>query len=339
MTTWPTGQRDLVTSQHVRHDPRIARCACRSSTRRDPPIDSASGAEPKRRRATVDLLERLQTLQNRLWAEQKRSLLLVLQGMDASGKDGTIRTVLSGVNPQGCRVASFKAPAGREAEHDYLWRIHDLCPGHGETGIFNRSHYEDVLAVRVRGLAPKTVWRPRFQHIREFERMLVDEETTMVKVFLHISFDEQRKRLQARIDDPGEAVEVPQRRPRRPRALGQLPGGVRGRDHRDVHDMGSVVRGARRPQMGADRCGVRAPRRRPREHGSQAPARRARHRGDRRAVTPRRRQPTARPSPQSAGRSAESVASYTASGLAAPSTVTSSPRSSNQVTNGPASSS
>jgi PPK2 family polyphosphate:nucleotide phosphotransferase len=149
-----------------------------------------------------ELLERLTRLQNRLWAEQKRSLLLVLQGMDASGKDGAIRTVLSGVNPQGVRVASFKAPAGREFEHDYLWRIHEVCPGHGETGIFNRSHYEDVLAVRVRGLVPEQVWRRRFRHIREFERMLVDEGTTIVKVFLHISADEQRKRLQARIDDP-----------------------------------------------------------------------------------------------------------------------------------------
>ena len=150
----------------------------------------------------LELLERLMTLQNRLWAEQHRSLLLVLQGMDASGKDGTIRTVLSGVNPQGVRVASFKAPAGREAEHDYLWRIHDVCPAHGETGIFNRSHYEDVLAVRVRGLGSEAVWRRRFRHIREFERMLVEEGTTIVKVFLHISSDEQRERLQARIDDP-----------------------------------------------------------------------------------------------------------------------------------------
>jgi PPK2 family polyphosphate:nucleotide phosphotransferase len=149
-----------------------------------------------------ELLERLQTLQNRLWAEQRRSLLLVLQGMDASGKDGTIRHVLSGVNPQGCRVTSFKAPLGREAAHDYLWRVHEVCPAHGEMGIFNRSHYEDVIAVRVRALAPESVWRPRLRHIREFERILCDEGTTMVKVFLHISSDEQRRRLQRRVDDP-----------------------------------------------------------------------------------------------------------------------------------------
>jgi PPK2 family polyphosphate:nucleotide phosphotransferase len=159
--------------------------------------DKAAAAEMHR-----DLLERLQALQNRLWAEHRRSLLLVLQGMDASGKDGTIRKVLSGVNPQGCRVSSFKAPLGAEAAHDYLWRIHEVCPAHGEMAIFNRSHYEDVLAVRVRALVPKPVWRRRFRHIREFERMLVDEGTTVVKVFLHISPDEQRKRLQARIDDP-----------------------------------------------------------------------------------------------------------------------------------------
>ena len=149
-----------------------------------------------------ELLDKLQLLQNRLWAEQRRSLLLVLQGMDASGKDGAIRTVFSGVNPQGTRVTSFKAPAGREAAHDYLWRVHEVCPMHGEIGIFNRSHYEDVLAVRVRSLAPERVWRPRFRHIREFERMLADEGTAVVKVFLHISADEQRRRLQARIDDP-----------------------------------------------------------------------------------------------------------------------------------------
>jgi PPK2 family polyphosphate:nucleotide phosphotransferase len=149
-----------------------------------------------------ELLGRLQMLQNHLWAEQRRSVLLVLQGMDASGKDGTIRAVFSGVNPQGCRVTSFKAPAGEEVAHDYLWRVHEVCPARGEIGIFNRSHYEDVLAVRVRNLAPESVWRLRYRHIREFERMLVHEGTTLVKVFLHISFDEQRKRLQERVDNP-----------------------------------------------------------------------------------------------------------------------------------------
>jgi len=149
-----------------------------------------------------DLVGRLALLQNRLWAEDRRALLLVLQGLDASGKDGTIRRVFTGVNPMGCRVCAFKAPAGAELEHDYLWRIHAACPDHGQIGIFNRSHYEDVVAVRVRKLAPERVWKRRPHHIREFERLLADEGTTVVKVFLHISKDEQRTRLQERLEDP-----------------------------------------------------------------------------------------------------------------------------------------
>jgi PPK2 family polyphosphate:nucleotide phosphotransferase len=122
--------------------------------------------------------------------------------MDASGKDGTIRTVFTGVNPQGCRVQSFKAPTVTELDHDYLWRIHNVCPARGEIGIFNRSHYEDVVAVRVRKLAPEEVWRPRYEQICSFERLLTEEGTAVVKVFLHLSRDEQRRRLQERIDDP-----------------------------------------------------------------------------------------------------------------------------------------
>jgi PPK2 family polyphosphate:nucleotide phosphotransferase len=139
-------------------------------------------------------------LQSRLYAEGTRSLLVVLQAMDAGGKDGTIRSVFSGVNPQGVRVTSYKAPAGRETMQDYLWRTHANAPGHGEIGIFNRSHYEEVLVVRVHELVPETRWRPRFRHIREFERELSDEGTTIVKFFLHISPDEQRQRLQSRLD-------------------------------------------------------------------------------------------------------------------------------------------
>ncbi len=156
--------------------------------------------------ATLDqLIARLAVLHNRLWAEATRSLLLVLQGLDASGKDGTIKHVLTGINPQGCRVVSFKAPSPSELAHDYLWRVHAACPERGEIGIFNRSHYEDVVAVRVRKLAPEHVWQARYQHIRAFERMLTDEGTTVVKVFLHVSSDEQRKRLQERLDDPEKA--------------------------------------------------------------------------------------------------------------------------------------
>ena len=148
------------------------------------------------------LVDELGVLHNRLWAEARRSLLLVLQGVDASGKDGAIRSVFTGVNPQGCRVTSFKAPTTTELAHDYLWRLHAVCPARGEIGIWNRSHYEDIVAVRVRKLAPKKVWKPRSRHIREFERLLTDEGTEIVKVFLHVSSDEQRKRLQERVDDP-----------------------------------------------------------------------------------------------------------------------------------------
>jgi PPK2 family polyphosphate:nucleotide phosphotransferase len=149
-----------------------------------------------------ELVERLSLLHNRLAAEAQRALLLVLQGMDASGKDGTIRHVLTGVNPQGCRVVSFKEPSAAELAHDYLWRIHLACPVRGEIAIFNRSHYEDVVAVRVRELLPESRWRPRYHQIRQFERTLSEEGTTVVKVFLHVSPAEQRRRLQQRLDDP-----------------------------------------------------------------------------------------------------------------------------------------
>jgi PPK2 family polyphosphate:nucleotide phosphotransferase len=160
-------------------------------------LDKRLAAELRR-----GLIERLDVLQRRLYAEGSRSLLLVLQGQDASGKDGVIRSVFAGVSPQGCRVVAFRAPHEGELAHDYLWRVHAQLPVRGELGIFNRSHYEDVVTVRVRELAPEDVWRRRPGHIREWERMLTDEGTTIVKVFLHVSKDEQRKRLQERIDDP-----------------------------------------------------------------------------------------------------------------------------------------
>ena len=147
-------------------------------------------------------LDELSVMQNRLWAASSHSLLMVLQGMDAAGKDGTIRRVLSGVNPQGCRVASFKVPCDHELDHDYLWRVHAACPARGEIGIFNRSHYEDVVTTYVLGLIDDGTRERRFRHVCEFERMLHDEGTTIVKVFLHISKEEQRERLQARLDDP-----------------------------------------------------------------------------------------------------------------------------------------
>ncbi len=141
-------------------------------------------------------------LQESLWAEHRHKVLVVLQGMDTSGKDGTIRHVFEGVNPLGVRVAAFKAPTEEELDHDFLWRVHPKVPGKGEMVIFNRSHYEDVLVARVQKLAPPEVWRRRYDQINDFERLLAETDTTILKFFLHISKEEQRERLQARLDDP-----------------------------------------------------------------------------------------------------------------------------------------
>ena len=145
---------------------------------------------------------RLSDLQELLYASNRYSLLLVFQGMDSSGKDGVIKHVMSGVDPQGCRVSSFKAPNDEEKSHDFLWRIHKAVPPKGFIGIFNRSHYEDVLVVRVKGLVPEERWRRRYDHIVAFERLLADEGTTVVKFYLHISKEEQRQRLEARLQEP-----------------------------------------------------------------------------------------------------------------------------------------
>ena len=145
---------------------------------------------------------RLGELQDRFWAEAKRSILVVLQGIDAAGKDGTINKVMEAFNPQGCPVTSFKVPSVEELAHDYLWRVHNKVPRKGEIGIFNRSHYEDVLVVRVHDLVPRKVWSMRYDQINAFERILVDNGTAIVKFFLAIDKDEQRERFQARFDDP-----------------------------------------------------------------------------------------------------------------------------------------
>lgn len=147
---------------------------------------------------------KLDELQQRLAAENKRSVLLVLQARDAAGKDGTVRSIFSGLNPAGIRVSSFKVPAGRETAQDYLWRVHAACPARGEIGVFNRSHYEEVLVVRVKDLAAQAVWSRRFRHINEFERMLADEGTSIVKCFLNVSKAEQARRFQDRLDDPSK---------------------------------------------------------------------------------------------------------------------------------------
>ena len=148
------------------------------------------------------IVDRLAELQELVFAGHQRKLLIVLQGMDTSGKDGTIRHVMRGFNPQGTRVVSFKKPSEEELDHDFLWRVHAKVPAKGETVVFNRSHYEDVLIVRVHDLVPRTVWRKRYDQINAFEKVLVENGTVIMKFFLHISFEEQRRRLQARVEDP-----------------------------------------------------------------------------------------------------------------------------------------
>ena len=160
------------------------------------------GSKKAGRKAVDAMKAELFELHNRLWAEDRQALLVVLQSMDGGGKDGAIKKVFTGLNPQGVRVTSFRRPSENELEHDFLWRVHAVTPGAGEIGIFNRSHYEDVVAVRVRNIAPEEVWRPRFKAICDFERMLADSGTTVVKFFLHISPDEQLERFRARIDTP-----------------------------------------------------------------------------------------------------------------------------------------
>lgn len=156
----------------------------------------------KAKRETDAHIQAIDKLAYRMYGEDRRALLLVLQGMDCAGKDGTIRKVMSGINPQCCEVTSFKTPTAEELEHDFLWRIHRAIPRAGNVGIFNRSHYEDVIVVRVEKLFPKSVWKTRFETINAFEKLLTEGYVKLVKVFLHISKDEQRKRLQERLDDP-----------------------------------------------------------------------------------------------------------------------------------------
>ncbi len=146
--------------------------------------------------------KRLWELQELLYVEHRRSLLVCLQAMDTGGKDGVINHVLGAMNPQGCRVAHFRRPSAEEAAHDFLWRAHRAAPAHGEVVIFNRSHYEDVLVVRVHELVPKEIWSARYEQINEFERTLADNGTQILKFYLHISSEEQLARFKARLDDP-----------------------------------------------------------------------------------------------------------------------------------------
>jgi PPK2 family polyphosphate:nucleotide phosphotransferase len=166
-------------------------CAATLGREKGPAIDELS-----------QVLARLTDLQARIWAEAKHAVLVVIQGIDAAGKDGTIKVIAGAFNPQGTPVTSFKVPSALELAHDYLWRVHQRVPARGEIGIFNRSHYEDVLIVRVHALVPEERWRARYEQIRNFEKMLTDEGVTIVKFFLAIDRDEQRQRFQDRVDDP-----------------------------------------------------------------------------------------------------------------------------------------
>jgi len=154
--------------------------------------------------ATQRVLDRLADLQHRLWAEHRHRVLIVLQGIDAAGKGGTIEHVMGAFNPAGATVTSFKVPTEPEREHDYLWRVHYHTPSNGRIAVFDRSHYEDVLIVRVHEFVPKDVWSKRYDQINAFERLLVEEGTTIIKFFLYIDRDEQRERFQARYDDPSK---------------------------------------------------------------------------------------------------------------------------------------
>lgn len=164
--------------------------------------DGFNGSKDKGAVELEQMNERLAELQALLYAEHRHKVLVVLQGMDTSGKDGTIKHVFKAINPLGVKVANFKRPNETELQHDFLWRVHAHTPGNGRIVIFNRSHYEDVLVTRVHALVPEATWSARFEHINAFERLLADEGTIIRKFFLNISKDEQRQRLQSRIDNP-----------------------------------------------------------------------------------------------------------------------------------------
>lgn len=168
----------------------------------DPGSTKGSPGKERAAKAVAGISERLFGLQERLWAEHSRSLLVVLQAIDAGGKDGTVKHVFGGLNPAGCRVVPFRAPGDDDLDHDFLWRVHRHTPAKGEVVVFNRSHYEDVLVVRVHNYVSEDVWRPRYRLINDFEENLAAAGTTVVKLFLHISRQEQAKRMRARIEDP-----------------------------------------------------------------------------------------------------------------------------------------
>jgi PPK2 family polyphosphate:nucleotide phosphotransferase len=175
------------------------------------PDETLGWKKDRKMRASLEkAIDRIDKLQYLLYAEHQRALLIVLQGRDAAGKDGTIRHVMTGCNPQGCHVTSFKKPSLEEASHDYLWRIHRAAPEYGDIGLFNRSVYEDVLVVRVHNMTPKEIWSRRYDQINEFEALLHENRIKIIKFFLHISKREQKKRFQQRIDDPARRWKISQ---------------------------------------------------------------------------------------------------------------------------------
>ena len=175
----------------------------------DPGYTGKTASEKEAAQDTQKYLEKLRTLQYLLYAEKKRSLLIVLQGLDAAGKDGTVTHVMSAMNPQGTTVTGFKRPTVEDLDHDFLWRVHPHAPGKGSVAIFNRSHYEDVLVVRVHKLAPQEVWSARYEFINDFEKLLLRESNThILKFYLHISREEQLERFKQRLDDPNRNWKV-----------------------------------------------------------------------------------------------------------------------------------
>jgi PPK2 family polyphosphate:nucleotide phosphotransferase len=171
---------------------------------RTPEYTGAYRKKGETKKPLKKLHKKMLKLQELLYAESQHALLIILQGMDTCGKDGTIRKVMSGINVQGCNVVSFKVPTVDEVSRDFLWRAHKAVPQQGKIGIFNRSHYEDVLVVRVHDLVPESVWQQRYQQINDFEKMLIENGTVVLKFFLHISKDEQKERLESRLNDPSK---------------------------------------------------------------------------------------------------------------------------------------
>ncbi len=224
--------------------------------------------KPRSKEALAVGVEALAGMQDMLYAQDKWAVLLIFQAMDAAGKDGAIKHVMSGVNPQGCEVHSFKSPSSEDLDHDYLWRCMKDLPNRGRIGIFNRSYYEETLVVRVhpellekqklpRERITKDIWKERFQDIRAFERYLGRNGVIIRKFFLHVSKKEQKKRFLERIENPGEELEVLLERRQGARVLGRLHGGLRGHDPRDRHQGGAVVCRARGQQMVHPRGGGR----------------------------------------------------------------------------------